>query len=299
VDEDRLELHNGKKGELGTAVHKFLERHSVRVGELALRYVGAFSLMFPTYGLHRGFQEYKQSGSIREVFSVAKNRDRWAYNIGLVSALGKTIALFSKEADPYNPKPHTMMDTIREKVTFPLGGFIESVAFSAMTYDHFAHPKIYIKGEPRRDYLGGIGSAMFVAAYVIRSGWAKFGEREVNLDELYAHVSDSLAHMPPDKLPQLMAETAASIKMHFKDKPVDFGEIFTRLMTDAYRYHHIVIDNRGQTPFVEASADTSPHTAVVAKRTLRPREVPTSPPGAGHAEKISKEIKDQPGLTAQ
>jgi hypothetical protein len=59
-----------------------------------------------------------------------------------------------------------------------------------------------------------------------------------------------------------------------------------------------VIDNHGQTPFVEASADTSPHVAVVAKRTLRPREMSAIAPTSGHAEKISKEIKDQPGLTA-
>ena len=297
-EKSHLELQE-KPQDFSRSLHGFLERHSVRVGELALRYLGAVSLIFPTYGWGRGWKHYKQTGSLKGSMAVIKNRDRWAYHTGIVSVVGKTIALTSKEIDPYNPKPHTFLDTIREKVTFPLGGLIEAAAFGGYSYDRFANHRIYFQGKSYRDYLGGIGSAMFVAAYLIRAGWAKFSEKNVDMDALYAHVSDSLAVVPPEKLPQLMADTAASIKAHFKDKPMEFGTVFTRLMTDAYRYHHIALQNAPESPISEEG--TSVAAPVTSRRTLITRRGYKELIGAAalsHSEKIAAENKARPELGA-
>ncbi len=211
----------------------FLKRHSVEVGELGLRYLGAVGLAYPATGWKSAFSNGRMP---------AKNSSGFRVYAGLSSIFGKTVALTSAIPDPYNPKPPTWLDTVREKFSFLGGGLIEITSFSALAYDHFFHTKgkpsgLVINGKSHRDWLGGIGASMFVMGYIVRS-WAKFGERNVNMEELYAHASDTLANTPPEKIPQLVANTAANLAEHFQDKPtLNFATIYTNLANDLVKFH--------------------------------------------------------------
>ncbi len=245
--------------EYANPVNEFLKKNSVNVGELGLRYVGAAGLALPPK-IWRG--EMPASGDWRGLRTYA----------GLSSMFGKTVALSSKIADPYNPKPRTFFDRFREKFSFLVGGWIEVTSFSALAYDSFFNTgpgrdttpnmarSLKIGNSYHRDWLGGIGAAMFVTGYIVRS-WAKFGTRHVNMDELYAHVSDTLAMVPSDKLPQLLAMSAADIKAHFTDKPdLRFGTIYSRLVDDLQRQHNITLQSPSLLghPLVIAEKETAP-----------------------------------------
>ncbi|MFZ4126019.1 MAG: hypothetical protein ACOYJ2_08150 [Rickettsiales bacterium] len=237
----------------------FMRRHSVSVGELGLRYLGAFGMAFP-YEKYLGNNTYTNNwwGRIKDLKFPELNANKWRQFSGLSSIFGKTVALGSKVKDPYNPESHSWLDMVREKFTFLGGGIIEAGAFSALAYDCFintaAQPADINKdrgikwpswapkglaGTRTRDWLGGIGASMFVTGYIVRS-WASYGKRNVDMDELYAHVSDTLAKTTPEQLPQLIADTAADIKTHFSDNAdLDYGTIYTALVNDLKRYHHI------------------------------------------------------------
>lgn len=226
----------------------FLRHHSVTLGELGLRYIGALSL--------------------------ATDKAPLRHYAGLGSITGKTTALLSKAPDPYDPNPHTAIDTFREQYSFRLGGLTEAASFLTLSYDAFAHNKIQFRGKEYRDYLSGIGAAMFTLGYIIRS-WAKFGVKNPNMDELYAHVSDSLAKTPPQDLPKLMADTSAYIATELKDKELDFGKVFTQLTTDLYRYHQISLDRDkpavAKTPVQKPEHRTTPaHNRYVSSSTPSP-----------------------------
>lgn len=215
----------------------FLKRHSVEVGELGLRYLGAVGLAYPATDWRSALAEKrmpKKNGAGLRVYA------------GLSSIFGKTVALTSAIPDPYNPKPATWLDHIREKISFLAGGLIEITSFSALAYDCFFNTKgkkngFVIQGKPQRDWLGGIGASMFVSGYIVRL-WAKFGERHVDMKELFAHTSDTLAHVSPEKLPQLMANSAASLAEHFeKGGGPLFASIYSGLVDDMSRHHATVM----------------------------------------------------------
>ena len=202
---------------------------------------------------------------------------------GVSSIFGKTVALTSAIPDPYNPKPPTVLDHLREKGSFLAGGLIEITSFSALAYDSFAHTKgtkngLTIGGKQHRDWLGGVGASMFVMGYIARL-WAKFGERNVNMNEIYAHVSDTLAETPPEKVPQLLANTAASLTEHFQDKPgLTFATIYTNLANDLTQFH-----TRSKTPnalIYKANNDKKP----TALPPVAAAEMPANRVVAGTAE---------------
>lgn len=213
----------------------FLKRHSVAVGELGLRYLGAIGLAFPA-------RWWKEAWMAKTLPRMDPSPLR-VYT-GLSSILGKTVAATSKIPDPYNPKPRRWFDDIREKYSFLTGGLIEVTSFSALAYDAFmntggknSHRGIKINGHIHRDWLGGIGATMFVLGYIVRS-WAQYGERKVDMNELYAHASDTLAETSPEKIPQLLANTSASLAEHFKNRPnLSFASIYSDLASDLHRYH--------------------------------------------------------------
>lgn len=274
IDERRAALHKDEQPpkSAGDKLEGFLRRNSVYVGELGLRYLGAFALAFPMNKWGKSWTKMK-TGAFKEAYDVGRNPSTYSHVAGIGSLVGKNIAFFSKPEDPYDPAPKSRLDNFREKYTFRLGGWIEAASFGTLSYGAFKEGKIKIGGKQYADYLSGTGGAMFTLAYVTRH-WAKFGVKEMNMEELYAHVADSLAQMPPEKLPRLMADTAADIKEHFKDKPMDFGKIFTQLMTDLYRYHHIALDNLGtepqeRQPAIAAAGEAQP--AITAKHTLKHR----------------------------
>jgi len=242
VDEKRSDLREKPKEDTGplAGFNNFMRKYSVNVGELGLRYLGAFGLVSPMNTWGNVFK-----GKLPELGKSAYR------NVGgFASITGKTIALSSTIPDPYDTKPKSWLDNIREKYSFLTGGIIEAGAFSVLAYDNFVNTKpisateanprgIMFKGKAYRDWLGGIGAAMFVTGYIVRS-WAKYGTRHVDMNELYAHVSDTLAQLPPEKVPQLLADTTADIKNHFKDsEDLDYSTIYTALANDLKRYHHI------------------------------------------------------------
>jgi hypothetical protein len=238
----------------------FLKRHSVRVGELGLRYLGAIGLAYPATGWKVAFQNKTMP---------ARNESGFRVYTGLSSIFGKTVALTSAIPDPYNPKPATWLDHIREKASFFVGGLIEITSFSALGYDCFFNSKgkktgFLINGKHHHDWLGGIGASMFVLGYIARS-WAKFGERNVDMGELYAHASDTLAATPPEKMPQLLANTAASLSEHFQDKAgLNFATIYTNLASDLSKFHALkkpvksMNDNKKEMPPMVASIARPP-----------------------------------------
>ena len=239
IQEDRSSLRDeptGPKTSLQKA-NDFMRKNSVTFGELFLRYFGAFALAFPTNKWKSGFSKLN-NGKFKAAFHEAKNPSTLLVTTGLMSILGKSIALFSKAPDPYDPKPKTWMDKIREKYIFNIGGNIEAVAFGIMAYEGATNPqnKILWREKPVQNYLSAFGAAMFSTRYVIRN-WAKYGEKEFDMEELRAHVTDSLAIMPHGKLPQLIGDTAADLTDHFKDKKLRFGEVYMGLRGEMQRYH--------------------------------------------------------------
>lgn len=251
---------------IGQKTYNFLQKYSVTFGEIGLRFFGAAALAFPVSRWGRAAGSLK-AGKFAEAYKVARNSTlpkgvrssaltneqlaeapaNLAHTAGMSYLGGKTLALFSKVPDPYDQEPHSWLDTFREKYVFRLSSAIEGVAATALAYKGFAKEKITIGGKETPDFLGGTGGALFATAFLVRY-FAKFGVNNVNMDELYAHVADSLAQVPPNELPQLIAESAATIKEHFKDQNMDYGKVYTQMMTDLYRYHHIALDNLGTEP---------------------------------------------------
>ncbi len=265
INEDRSSLHpDHKNPTLKEHAQGFIARNSVNIGEILLRYFGALSLAFPVDRYKKAIAASKEGG-FKAGYLVHRNPNDISHFAGLASISGKTLALTSKINDPYDPKPHSFLDGLREKFTFRAGGWIEAAAFSSLAFDAVSNKKISFTkgGKEHHDFISGLGAAMFTAGYVIRN-WAPYGKMKFDMEELNAHIVDTLAHMPPDKLPQLLADTAASVAEHFKDKKLDFGAVYTQLVTDLYRYHHIAIKNN----LIEGSSRTIVQEAVPVQPVL-------------------------------
>lgn len=246
-------------------LHAFMQRYSVNVGELGLRYIGAIGMAYPA----NGWKAIGQ-GKLPPMSEVGLRRFA-----GFGSLAGKTLALSSKVPDPYNPAPHSWLDTIREKYSFVSGGIIEAIAFAGLAWDSFMNTGpgkressgIAWNGKNHRDWLGGIGAVLFVAGYIVRS-WAKYGKRSVDMNELYAHATDTLAKVSPEKMPQLLADTARQLKEHFKDRPdIHYGVIYSRLAEDLHQHHHIDLEPQGATthlptPVVDTPSPKQPQNRV-------------------------------------
>jgi hypothetical protein len=258
VEDSRADALIGPKDPqtTGDKLWSFMEKHSVRIGEIGLRYFGSLALVFPVTRWKKGADALGQGG-IAKSLQEMKNPDKFTLWAGMAYVTGKTLALASKTPDPYDPKPHSVLDTIREKYVFRASTLIETAAAGIISWDRFANRKIKfpdkafipasLRGAEKPDFVGGIGGALFVAAFAMRF-FAPFGVKRIDMEELQAHIADSIAKTPPDKLTQLMADTASTVKEHLKDKDLSYGEIFTGMMTDLYRYHHIALDNLGTEP---------------------------------------------------
>ncbi len=226
----------------GQKTNEWIKRNSVSGGEIGLRVAGTLSLIVPPTNLKKAANELRQTGSPAKAFEAARNTNNFTFNVGKWTLLGKIIAFCSKAPDPYNPKPHTWLDTIREKVTFRLSSIVEGGAAVLMAYDRYKNNSILVKGKEQRDWFGVVGNVVFVIGYIVRL-FAPFGVREVNTTELSAHITDSLAKMPAEKLPQLLAESAAFLTQSTKGK-MHFSDAYAELANDLYRYHGIAVLHR-------------------------------------------------------
>lgn len=239
VEDQRMALREQSKAKPVEPLHDFMQKHSVNVGELGLRYIGALGMAFPVGGWGSAIRERR--------LPLTDTRAPLRTFTGLTSMFGKTIALTAKVPDPYNPKPRSAFDDLREKYSFLAGGLVETAAFGALAYDAFFNTgpgkrdnsSIRLFGKERCDWLSGVGALMFTVGYIVRS-WAKFGERVVDMPELYAHASDMLAMVDPEKRPQAVADTAAYLADHFKGMPdISFSKIYNELNNDLCQSHHL------------------------------------------------------------
>ncbi|NBO18026.1 MAG: hypothetical protein EBV03_02150 [Proteobacteria bacterium] len=280
VSDSRKELRHDHHAPttLGQRMDSFLEANSIYVGEIACRYMGALALAFPP----DRWRKITTSGGVIGAYNTARNPSAFAHSAGIASLSGKTLSLMAKAEDPYQTKPHTALDTFREKIAFQAGGWIEAGAFGTLTYDALCNPnrRIVIRGKEYRDYVGALGSALFTARYVMRH-WAKFGERRIDMDEVYAHATDSLAKMPQGRIAELVNHTATALTEHFKDENLTYGEVYTRLKSDLYTYHHIVVPESSQ----KTSAPRSFVSALPRGFATAPQSAARAMPG-GYAEMI-------------
>lgn len=262
----------------GQRAQAFMEKNSVKLGEIGLRYLGAISLAFPFVKnktdengqtLYNEVSVTGPDGAVIEEQSKrkpVKTSEQWGEaagklvrgdvkgavenvindkaanrKAGLLYLAGKTVALFSKTPDPYNPEPSTPIDWIRENVTFRLASVIEFFAAATLAHDRFTNPdrKIVINGQKMQDYVGGVGATLFTIGQAVRF-FAPFGVKQVDMDALDEFIVDGLAKVPQEKLPQVVAETAAMLTEHFKGK-FAFGEIYAQLSQDLYKQHRIAV----------------------------------------------------------
>ena len=246
VDEKRAELRSGPPAPktFGQKAYDFMQRNSVSLGEIGLRYLGGISLVAPMGRWKQGLQVVARDKSLWAGLKHIRNPDIKTFRAGMGWLTGKTLAFFAKTPDPYNPEPKSVIDNIRENYLFKASTLSEMMGASYLALDRFENPnrKIILGGKEYQDYVGGVGGLLFATAFAMRMS-APYGVKQVDMEEVYAHATDTLAKTPAEKLPQLMAETAATLKEHFKEKDLAFGEIFTKLMSDMYRYHHVALDN--------------------------------------------------------
>lgn len=212
----------------GRKLYEVAQKYSVSGGEIGLRIFGATSLSFPV-------SKWANAGTALSgrTLQPLQNDNPVTYKAGLITLLGKFVSLASKEADPYNPKPPSLLDKFREKGTFRLSSVIEGAAAAWMTKDRW----------DKKDYFGAAGNLIFVGGYMIRL-LAPFGERAVDMKELNAHITDSIAGIPREQLPQTLADIASDLHRHFnKDKKPGkgptIGQLYADLAADLQKHHGI------------------------------------------------------------
>lgn len=232
---------------LGEQAYDFMQQNSVGLGEVGLRYFGGINLVAPPNRWKMGFMAMKEKGLI-EGLKVFRNPDKFTLIAGSFWLAGKTIAFAAKTPDPYNDKHESMIDNFRENYAFKVSTATEAMGALTLASDRMFRRKItYPKwsvvpkamhGKTTPDYLGGIGGLLFALAFVMRFN-APYGVKVTDMEEVNAHLSDTLAKCPPEKIPQLMADNSAYLVEHFKEKDLHFGDVFSSMMLDIYKHHEI------------------------------------------------------------
>lgn len=227
----------------GRKIYDIAQKYSVSGGEIGLRIFGATNLSYPIKNWAKAptsVKDWAKGGALlSDPLDGIRNDNDVTYKAGLITLLGKFVSLASKEPDPFNPKPPSLIDKMREKATFRLSSVIEGVAAAWMAKDRFS----------RGDWAGGAGNLIFVGGYMIRL-LAPFGERAVDMKELNAHITDSIAGMPREQLPQTLADIASDLHRHFNKgkapgKGPSIGQLYADLATDLKKYHGIDLSPDG------------------------------------------------------
>jgi len=293
VEDSRFDLRKEpeQRKTMGQRFNQFMRENSVRVGEIGLRYLGSIAMVlsidqFITMGQVRNgakvLEKFKwgrawetmRAKSPKTAFGLL-NTNKTNLWTGITYLSGKTLGLiFARTPDPFNPEPKTAFDNFREKYAFRMSSVIETGAAATLAIGSFR----------KRDWIGGLGGTSLVGGLLTRL-FAPFGVRQVHMNELYSHAVDGLAVMPPDKLPQLLATTAAGIKEAFKENPETFGQIFTILKDKLYHEHAIAIN-----------ADLSTKSpAAVTERQSTAKKIPLPMPT--HVEQIKQSPASALGIS--
>ncbi len=304
VDENRAALRHDPEGpkSAGQKASEFMQRNSVTLGEVGLRYLGGISLVAPVTRWQSAAKILSKDKSLVKALSHVANPDKKTFIAGSFWLAGKTVAFFAKTPDPYNPEPKSTIENIRENYLFKASTLSEMAGATFLAHDRMTNPtrKIKLGNKVYQDYLGGVGGLLFAGAFAMRLN-APYGVKELNMDEVYAHATDTLAKTPPEKLPQLMADTAAYLTEHLKDQNVQFGEIYNKLMADLYRYHHIALDNLGTEPderrkhLIEQAAATSAEAPMAEKyaaqrKSIAPADIAASSATGNFAERVNQPV---------
>jgi hypothetical protein len=268
VDGSALHRREQEKQSLGEKVHGFFRAQSVTFGEVGLRMLGTTSLIAPITAWPKAI-EYVMQGNLSKAAATAINPDKATLAVGLTTMVGKISGLVAKEQDPYNPKPKTAIDTFRENIAFKLSSVIEGGAATYMMVDRLhnkrttigydgnmnaegfapkpnetlkelrARPDSYMKQMPNPDWAGVAGNFLFIDGYVMRY-FAKVGSLDVDMKELCAHVSDGLSTLPKEQIPDALAATALSLKLHFHDKKDITAAGIYEAVADDLRKQHVI-----------------------------------------------------------
>ncbi|HEU5047236.1 MAG TPA: hypothetical protein VFT64_05260 [Rickettsiales bacterium] len=217
---------------VGQRFNGFMREHSVRIGEIGLRYMGSLAMVIPIKNWKAAGEQFK-AGNIGGAIQAARNKDTTNLLTGITYLVGKTTGFFAKVPDPYNPHPSTALDRFREKYVFRLSSLIETGAAGTLAVGNFKKDK-----NGKRDYIGGLAGAVLMGGLISRL-FAPFGEKELDKEEIFAYASDMLARVPPQNIPQAIADTAAFLSDNMK---TDYGKVYTHLMTDLYRYDNIAMN---------------------------------------------------------
>jgi len=247
-------------------LHDFGRRNSVYI-DMGLRYFGNFNLIVPiTNWMKPGWEKL--------------NKNPYSVAAGVTLLIGKTITAFSKVPDPYNKAPRSGLDKAREKVFFKTGNVLESFSALFMGYNSFKGAKI--DGVHKTNPLAGIANILFMGGYGVR-WFAPFGVREVDMKEIEAHIAAGLVQVPADKLPQLVADITSKLKEDLKDKPVEFGQIYTQIHTAVERYKNAVPSTITAQPAKEMAA-SQPSDKRFAQDDLKRKAAATMTPLLSRAE---------------
>jgi hypothetical protein len=236
--DERLDLNPPPALSPTKMINNFVERNSVRFGEIGLRLVGVTGMVFPFDRFGKMASTLKTEG-MGQALKVGLNPNRVRLYGGLTYFIGKSTSLFAKTPDPYNPAPKSGLDEIREKYLFKACSVVEAsaasiVAAGAFTGD-FGKSKV-----DSSDYIGGAGAAILAAGLLGRVK-APFGEKTLDIEEVFAYAEGAIAKSSGSNMPWLISETAALLKNKIGE-PATFGDIYTRLMVDLYHRYNIAID---------------------------------------------------------
>lgn len=254
----------GNKKDAGQKLYETLQKYSVSGGEIGLRTLGATALVFPVTRLKSGVDTLGKTKSWSRAFKAIKNPNPVTFYAGIATLAGKFTSFASKEADPFNPEPATMLDTLREKITWPLSSVIEGVAAGFMTHDRFANQKIKIGGKQIPDYLGGVGNSIFIGGYGIRLS-APYGSREVDLKKLYHHAARGIVQLPEAQQPQAILTLAQQFAQHFNRRDTHNAAVMYEGLNEALQ------QQRMQAPHtrIQDAVLAEPMVATVPERSVK------------------------------
>lgn len=292
IDTSRSDLREepAKRKSVGAKTYGFMKDYSVVVCEIGLRFAGASALFVPFENWGKVARELSYGNPLKAM-KVGLNPNKLPMIAGAGYLGGKTLALISKTPDKYSPEKHTALDTFREKYVFRLSSIIEFSAASALLVHSLqkgvmptgplafsAWKNRTAKGLETRDYAGIIGSAAFAGGQAVRF-FAPFGELKPDVQDTIAYVGDSLALMPKDKLPELMAKSTAFLQEQFSEQHLDFGKVYTQMQTDLYRYHNIAVDSPSASAQIalEPSTNTPAHPILNTTSMSKPHESAAGP----------------------
>ena len=251
VEGNALLQREPERQTLGQQVYGFFREQSVTLGEVGLRMLGTISLIAPITKWPAAF-EYIIQGNLGKALEIGINPEKSTLAVGATMMVGKVSGLIAKEEDPYNPKPPSASDQFRQKIAFKLSSVIEGGAATYMMWDRAANKRTFLGHEGdmnapgfnaqkdlRRDWAGAAGNLAFVDGYIMRY-FAKVGSLDVDMKELCAHISDGLATLPKEMIPDALAATSMGLKLHFHDKKdITASGIYDAVAEDLQHQHVI------------------------------------------------------------